>query len=163
MIDRETRIGLFIGAASVFIGSALYAEYAKRATTANQPAPVLAAQTTRLDMDALLYAHGMTESGNTNPPPYQDRRQKSWGRYAFGVARWTESGGKRVDWGRATVAEQDRVMRSALRRYLRNVPDDSTVEDAVIWTANFHNRGHGSMRRTTHANKVLGFYRKGIK
>lgn len=163
MIDRETKLGLFIGVASVFIGSVLYAEYAKRATTVTQPASVLAATTTKLDMGALLRAHGMAESGNTNPPPYQDRKQRSWGRYSFGIARWEESGGKRSQWGKASVAEQDRVMRNALRRYLRNVPNDSTVEDAVIWTANFHNRGHGSLKRTAHANKVLGFYRKGLR
>lgn len=163
MIDRQTTTGLLVGTASVFAGSILYAEYARRATTALQPASALAATTTRLDMDALLRAHAMQESGNTNPPPYWDRKQKSWGRYAFGVARWTESGGNRSQWGKADVAEQDRIMRNALRRYLRNVPDGSSVEDAVVWSANWHNIGHGSLKRTAHANKVLGFYRKGIK
>lgn len=152
---HEAALGAILGCAVTIIGAHVF-----RWCWKENPPPATTQASEHLDMDALLYAHGMAESGNTNPPPYWDRKQRSWGRYSFGVARWTESGGKRSDWGRAPVNEQDRVMRSALRRYLRSVPDGSSVEDAVVWTANYHNLGHGSMRRTAHANKVLRFYRK---
>lgn len=114
-----------------------------------------------LDVDRLLHAHGMAESSGTNPPPYWDRKQSSWGRYSFGRARWTECGGRADDWGKASIAEQHRVMRQALKRYMRNCPDGATVEEQVIWTANAHNLGHGSMKRTRHSMKVLEHYNKG--
>lgn len=113
----------------------------------------------RLDVDRLLYAHGMAESSGKNPPPYWDRKQKSWGIYSFGKARWRECGGKPCEWGKASPAEQHRVMRQALKRYMRHCPDGSTVDEQVVWTANAHNIGHGSMKRTKHTEKVLRHYK----
>ena len=151
---HEAALGAILGCTVTIIGAYIF-----RWCWKENPPPATTQAPERLDMDALLWAHGMAESNNGNPKPYWDRKQKSWGRYSFGLARWTECGGKREDWGKASIAEQDRVMRQALRKYMRNCPDGATVDEQVTWTANAHNSGSGSLKKTRHSTKVLVFYK----
>lgn len=151
---HEAAIGAIVGCAVTIIGAYIF-----RWCWKENPPPATMQESECLDMDALLWAHGMAESGGKNPKPYWDRKQSSWGRYSFGRARWTECGGRADDWGRAPLAEQHRVMRQALKRYMRNCPDGATVDEQVIWTANAHNLGHGSMKKTKHSMKVLVLYK----
>lgn len=154
---HEAAIGAIVGCAITIIGAYIF-----RWCWKENPPPATMQESECLDMDALLWAHGMAESSNGNPDPYWDRKQKSWGRYSFGLARWTECGGESTEWGRAHISAQDRVMRMALDRYLHKCPH-ADVESRVIWTANYHNLGHGSLKRTAHAEKVLNFYKGKIK
>lgn len=154
---HEAAIGAILGCAVTIIGAHVF-----RWCWKENPPPATTQASEHLDLDALLWAHGMAESGNGNPDPYWDRKQKSWGRYSFGLARWTECGGESTEWGRAHISAQDRVMRMALNRYLHKCPH-ADVESRVIWTANYHNIGHGSLKRTAHAEKVLNFYKGKIK
>lgn len=53
-------------------------------------------------------------------------------------------------------------MEKQVNAYLRRC-QHTDVESRVIWTSNCHNLGHGSLKRTVHAEKVLNFYKETIK
>lgn len=154
MATRDQIIGAFLGFA-VTLAISFGIAWAGRPTVRSYRI----VGTERLDVDRLLHAHGMAESSGKNEKPYPDGTQISWGLYAFGRDRWAECGGKPSDWGKASIAEQHRVMRQALKRYMRNCPDGATVDEQVTWTANAHNLGSGSLKKTRHSTKVLVFYK----
>jgi hypothetical protein len=104
-----------------------------------------------LDRERLWKAFWMKEaSGNPNPPR---GKAGEWGIFQWmppdknGQCRWTECGGRLKDWGNAGNVEQVRVMRIAIRRYLRDCPKSATVEQSVAWVGRSHN---GGKKRTSH-------------
>lgn len=111
-----------------------------------------------LDHERLLRAFATVESSNRNPAPYRDNTQMSWGRFAFGKARWTECGGKSSDWGKAPIAEQDRIMRVAIRRYAaRATRRGHTGEAAFNYVARLHN-GNPGPRPNGYTRKLRAAY-----
>ena len=108
-----------------------------------------------LDTDRLLRAFEKMESGGREQ--IRGDKGRSWGLYQFGRARWTECGGSSRDWGRAGRAEQTRIMRNAIRRYIASAPRGSTVEQQVWHAARCHNGwGKSSIQ---YARRLTSLYR----
>jgi hypothetical protein len=110
----------------------------------------------RLNVEKILKAFAEVESGNRNLPPRWDVRQRSWGYYQFGRARWIEVGGKPGRWGIADKEEQDCVMLMALLKYLKNIPPGT---DVLTWMGRHHNTGHGEMTDSLYTLKLKSGYR----
>lgn len=116
-----------------------------------------------LDVDRLLRAfERMESSGRLH---VRGDGNRSWGLFQFGRARWTECGGSSRDWGRAGRAEQTRIMRNAIRRYIASAPRGSSVDQQIIHAGRCHN-GFGISKKTVAMSKayaadLLRRYRKG--
>ena len=90
-----------------------------------------------LDVPRLMRAFEDIESGGREQVRGDGGR--AWGLFQFHRARWGECGGAPSDWGRAGRAEQERVMRNAIARYLRTCPRGSSIEQQVKHAARCHN------------------------
>lgn len=49
-------------------------------------------------------------------------------------------------------------MRTAITRYTRRCPYPVGTPQWAIWCSNYHNLGHGSMRRTPYVTRMLKEY-----
>lgn len=91
-----------------------------------------------------VVAFAVLESSCRNVKPYWDVRQTSYGYFAFGRARWVESGGASRTWGTAPTDEQVRVMLRAIRRYHRQAVKRGYAPESVAYLralARQHNNG----------------------
>jgi hypothetical protein len=84
----------------------------------------------------------------------------AYGEWQNHLARWIEGGGTARNWKTASREVQLRVMTKNMNRYARSVPGRLSHDKAIIWIANFHNIGHGSLVETDYTRKVLKFYRE---
>lgn len=125
--------------------------------------------TVRDPVAALVGAFAAVESSGRNLAPYLDclrahphSRDKcyAFGLYAFHLPRWLECGGTRSGWGVASTGEQEALMRTAIARYTRRCPYRIGTPQWVVWCSNYHNLGHGSMRRTPYVTRMLKEYRR---
>ena len=111
------------------------------------------------DTDVLIRCFEDQESGGKLH--VRGDQGRSYGLFQFQVARWLECGGRRIDWGRADRAEQTRIMRNAIRRYIASGSFGPTTEQAVLHVAAEHN-GAGPKARA-YAREVLLRYRRLVK
>jgi len=103
----------------------------------------------RLDVKRLMKTFALIESSN-NPNAIGDGG-KAYGLYQFHLARWLECGGTKENWRRATRTEQDKIMRTALTRYLARTSDLTKI-------ANYHNMGNPSSKVTLYTRKFRRIY-----
>lgn len=111
-----------------------------------------------LDMQTALRVFGDKE----NAPRETHKRGShgEWGLFQFKRPRWVESGGRAGEWGKASASRQTAIMEQAIVNYLSRMSDvwRATLEDRLIWIANFHNMGHGSLKRTAYAIDFVDRY-----
>jgi hypothetical protein len=107
----------------------------------------------RVDHHVLLAAFEQIESGGREQVFGDGGR--SWGIFQFGRARWRECGGDPAQWGKASAAEQRRVMRTAILRYLADAPDG--LDAKIIHAAREHN-GLGSASKA-YSRRLLQVYK----
>lgn len=151
---RSDYVGTLIGCAVVFTVATV--ECAKIAKTPiyNHVSGVNRSDT--LDAAALLRAFAEVESSGRLHVRGDGGR--AYGLYQFHRARWIECGGSAKTWGKASRAEQDAVMRTAIDRYLRAAIFSSPVEALVIWCGRYHNIGHGGIDHNAYTRKLWAAY-----
>ena len=138
--------------------------HASNARSHLPPSPPLATVHDRDPVAALVRAFAAVESSGRNLAPYLDcprahahssSRCYAFGLYAFHLPRWLECGGPHSGWGTASTGEQEAVMRTAITRYTRRCPYPIGSTNWAIWCSNYHNLGHGSMRRTPYVTRII--------
>ena len=103
-------------------------------------------------LQCLLLAFAMVESSNRDLPPYRDGKTKAFGYYAFHLDRWQQFDGKKSDWGKASAAEQDRVMTKFIVWGLKQA--EKKKADTIRFVATYHNNGHYVNAETKYTIKI---------